>query len=78
MTNEVSRKKLSSVQLPTWDGAIDECLRQLQEYEAQASRLRVSLEYFQSRKESGDQFPGIDILKKKGLLLESETGATQN
>jgi len=58
---------------PSWDLVIEESARQLQESESRAAKLRVCLDYFQKRKDSGDQFPGIEILREKGLL-----SATQN
>jgi len=51
-----------------WDFIISAVLLQLQELEAQAARLRVSLEYFERRKASGDTFPGEDKLKEAGLI----------
>jgi hypothetical protein len=51
-----------------WDEAIQACLNQIEEHEARAARLRTSLEYFETRKKSGDPFPGIDKLKARGLL----------
>ena len=53
---------------PNWDLVIDESARQLQEAESRSARLRVCLDYFQKRKESGDAFPGIETLRKKGLI----------
>ena len=59
--------------VPSWELVIEECARQLQDTEARSGRLRACLEYFQSRKASGDPFPGLEILREKGLLP-----ATQN
>ncbi len=70
----MSSKKSHDVNLmPNWDLVIEESARQLQEYESRAARLRVCLSYFQKRKESGDPFPGNEVLRDKGLLP-----ATQN
>lgn len=51
-----------------WDSAVEECLRMVAEHEAAAARLRTSVEYFESRKKSGDPFPSIDRLKERGLV----------
>jgi hypothetical protein len=51
-----------------WDVAILACLKQIGEYEARAARLRTSLEYFETRKKSGDPFPGAEKLQEGGLL----------
>jgi hypothetical protein len=64
--------------LPTWDLAVEESVRQLQACEARASQLRVCLDYFHKRMQSGDPFPGIEVLKKKGLFIDAETPTTQN
>lgn len=47
---------------------IEESARQLQDCESKAGKLRACLTYFQGRRESGDPFPGIEILRKKGLI----------
>jgi hypothetical protein len=52
----------------TWDFLIEEATRQLQEYEARSSKLRVCISYFGERKSSGDDFPGAERLREKGLL----------
>jgi hypothetical protein len=57
---------------PTWDLVIEESARQLQEAESRSARLRVCLDYFQKRKESGDPFPGIEMLRKKGLIPRAD------
>ena len=65
----MSRKKSRNVkQLPTWDLAIDECATQLRECEGLAAKLKVSLDYFLKRKQSGDPFPGIEQLRKRGFV----------
>ena len=51
-----------------WDFIIRNGLVQLQEVEAQAARLRVSLEYFEKRRASGDPFPGEEKLREAGLI----------
>jgi hypothetical protein len=56
------------VEFSQWDTVINSELIQLQELEAQAARLRVSIEYFEKRKGSGAPFPGQDKLKEAGLL----------
>lgn len=54
------------------DLVIEESVRQLKTCESRAVQLPVCMEYFNKRKASGDPFPGIEILRKKGLILESE------
>jgi hypothetical protein len=74
----VSTEKSHNVkQLPNWDLAIDESVRQLQESEARAARLRVCLDYFKGRKESGDPFPGIEILRQKWMSRASGAETTE-
>jgi hypothetical protein len=52
----------------SWDFVINSGLIQLQELEAQAARLRVSIEYFEKRRASGAEFPGGKRLKDAGLV----------
>jgi hypothetical protein len=69
----MSRQKSHDVKsLPNWDLVIDESVRHLQACEARASHLRVCLEYFRKRKESGDPFPGKDVLRNKHLIPQDE------
>jgi hypothetical protein len=58
-----SSKKRHAVQ-ETWEFVIAQSLKQLQECEARAARLRVCLAYFQDRKKSGDPFPGLEQLEE--------------
>jgi hypothetical protein len=44
----------------TWDIAIQSCLNQIGEHESRVARLKTSLEYFETRKKSGDPFPGVE------------------
>ena len=69
MGSILSRKKSHEViNRQGWDVIIESVTRQLQEYEKEAGRLRVLIEYFTSRKASGDPFPGEDRLRERGLL----------
>lgn len=52
----------------SWDAVISSAVNQLSELEAIASRVRVSLEYFERRKASGELFPGREALKDEGLI----------
>ena len=56
---------------PTWD-AMAECVRQLQESESRSRGLCVRLEYSRKRKEGDDPFPGVEILREKGLFSETQ------
>lgn len=67
MNKRVSIKKSHATQ-NTWDFAIQACLNQIGEHEARAARLKTSLEYFETRKKSGDPFPGVEKLQERGLL----------
>ena len=61
--------------VPDWDSAVAACLQMVGEHEAAAARLRASVEYFENRKKSGDQFPGIDRLRERGLVPGQEVGS---
>jgi hypothetical protein len=56
--------------VPDWDLAVGACLQMVAEHEAAAARLRASVEYFETRKRSGDPFPGIERLRERGLIEE--------
>lgn len=76
MSKVVSTGKSLEVNSDTdWDSATAECLQLLAKYEAEAARLRVSIEYFQNRKRSGDPFPGITRLRERGLAFEEDTSS---
>jgi hypothetical protein len=74
----VSNKTSQHVKsFPSWDLVIEESVRQLRDCESRASQLRVCMEYFSQRKASGDPFPGIEALRKKGLI-PAEDSPTHN
>lgn len=54
--------------LTGWDFIIANGTKQLCEVEALAARLRTSLEYFEKRRASGDEFPGEERLRQVGLI----------
>jgi hypothetical protein len=66
----MSTEKSKKVEMlpPTWEAAIDECHSQLRACQARAGELKVCLEYFETRKKSGDPFPGIGKLIERGLV----------
>lgn len=51
-----------------WDFLIANVVSQLREVDSLGARLRVSLQYFEKKKMSGDKFPGEEALKNAGLL----------
>jgi hypothetical protein len=54
-----------------WDLVVVACLQLVAEHEAAAARFRISMEYFDNRKKSGDPFPGIEKLRERGLMPEA-------
>ena len=61
--------------LPSWELLVEECASQLRECDARAASLRVCADYFSKRKASGDTFPGMEQLRKKGLLPADDSTA---
>ena len=51
-----------------WDFVIEQGIKELAALEAMAAKIRISVEYFEKRRESGDPFPGEDRLRAGGLL----------
>lgn len=51
-----------------WDIVIASTLKQLQELEGMAAKLKFARDYFQEQKRNGEPFPGEGKLKNDGLL----------
>lgn len=56
----------------TWEWLIEQATAQLQTCESRSAKLRVAIEHFERRKASGEPFPGIEKLKRSGLLVPGE------
>ena len=71
----MSKKKKQNVKINEsntttegWDFIINNIVVQIAETEAQTARLRVSLEYFEKRRASGERFCGEKKLRSIGLI----------
>ena len=51
-----------------WDMIIANVTSQLREVAALASRLKISLDYFEKRRAQGAPYPGEEKLKEAGLI----------
>jgi hypothetical protein len=69
---------MSDIKFPSWDLVIVASFKELKECESRAAELRVCLDYFQKRKDSGDPFPGIEKLRERGLLEEEGNADANN
>lgn len=68
-TKKLPHSVTSNSTTEIWNQVIDEAVRQLQEHEALAARLRVAIDDFRNMRDRGEPLSGMERIAAMGIRV---------